>query len=158
MTLLGDAITALNTIRTSGNNEKYTKNAKNIIEEAKLIILNLLEEEGEKKNQKMEQMSKDLNEIKKLLAKPTPTYAQMAATEPPTSHHGVPTNQSKQNTDKNKIKKQQRDKLTITITAATAPDTIKNQLKSMHAKDMIQKCQSAITEHFKDVELELNSE
>ena len=61
---------------------------------------------------------------------------------PPTKENGTQT--------KNKIKKQQRDKLTITITAATAPDTIKNQLKSMHAKDMIQKCQSAITEHFKE--------
>jgi len=151
LTLLGDATKELKAIKTtSSNNQKCTEKAKSIIEEAMLITLKLLKEEEEKKNQKMEQMSKDLNDIKKLLAKPTPTYAQIAATEPPTSHHGTPTNQGKRNTDKNKIKKKQRDKLTITITAATAPDTIKNQLKTMHAKDMIQKCQSAITEHFKE--------
>ena len=56
----------------------------------------------------------------------------------------------KSNTTNDKIKKEQRVKLTVTITAAMASDTIKNQLKSMHAKDIIYKCQSAIAEHFKE--------
>jgi hypothetical protein len=151
LTLLGDATTKLKAIKTtSANTRELKEGATNIIEEAKLITLNLLKEEGEKTNQKMEQMSKDLNDVKKLLAKPTPTFAQIAATEPPTSHLGAPAIHGKRNTEKSKIKKQQRDKLTITITAATAPDAIKNQLKSMHARDMIQKCQNAITEHFKE--------
>ena len=37
----------------------------------------------------------------------------------------------------------------IMITIITASDIIKNQLKSMYIKDMIQKCQSIIAERFK---------
>jgi cyclophilin family peptidyl-prolyl cis-trans isomerase len=83
-----------------------------------------------------------------MLAKPK-TYAQAVATELPTSQQGTPTNQQKPNTDKDKAK-QEREKLTITVTTATAPTTTKNQLKTMHAKDLIQKCQSAIKEQFKE--------
>ena len=150
LTLLGDTIVELTATKCSGNNQKLIENAKSIIEEAKHITLNLLKEDEDKRNQKTEQMSKDLNDIKRLLSKPTPTFAQIAATEPPMSHHGTPTDHNKPNTDNNKIKKQQREKLTIVITAATAPDTVKSQLKSMHAKDMIQKCQSAIAVSFKE--------
>ena len=63
----------------------------------------------------------------------------------------MPVNHRKPNTDKEKDKiKQQREKYAITITAKTAPETTKNQLKSMHPKEIIQKCQSAITERFKE--------
>src|SRR5436305_10980650 len=58
-------------------------------------------------------------------------------------------NQINLNTTHNKMKKQQRNKFTIIITAATASNIIKNQLKSMHVKDIIQKCQSTIAECFK---------
>jgi hypothetical protein len=145
--LLGDAINELNAVKTSGNNKEYTENAKKLLEEAKHITRNILKENEEEKNQKMEQMSKDLNDIKRLLAQPK-TFAQAAATELPRNPPETPTNQRKPDTAKEKIKKQQREKLMIIITAATAPDTTKNQLKAMHAKDMIQKCQSAITEYF----------
>ena len=78
----------------------------------------------------------------------TKTYAQAAATPPtPICHHATPTNRNKSNTDN---KKKQREKLAITITATAAPDTTKNQLKTMHAKDLIHKCQSAIAERFKE--------
>ena len=83
-------------------------------------------------------MSKDLKDIKTLLTKPT--YAQAAATELTT----------KPKTANDKNKKQQREKLAIKITAETAPDAVKTQLKSMHAKEIIQKCQDAIMEHFKE--------
>ena len=44
--------------------------------------------------------------------------------------------------------KQQREKLTITITAATSPEATKNQMKSMDAKEMVQIYQEAINEQF----------
>jgi hypothetical protein len=148
--LLGEAASDINLIKTTtGPNKTYVDMVKASLEEAKIITQNLLKENEDEKSLKMEQMSRDLNEIKRLLAKPTPTFAQIAATETPISHHGTPANHKKPNTD-NKVKKQQREKLTITITATTAPDPIKNQMKSMHAKDMIQKCQSAIAENFKE--------
>jgi len=85
-----------------------------------------------------------------MLAKPR-TFAQVVATGPPEKRQGIPINHQTLSTDKDSEKiKQQREKLTITITAATAPDTTKNQLKSMHAKELTQKCQSAITEQFKE--------
>ena len=149
LALLGDAITELTTTRCSGNNQKLIENAKSIIEEAKHITLNLLKVDEDKRNKATEQMSKDLSDIKRLLAKPTPTFAQIAANEPQTCHHGIPTSDNKPNID-NKIKKQQREKLTITITATAAPDGTKNQLKSMHAKDLIQKCQNVFAVHFKE--------
>ena len=86
---------------------------------------------------KTEQISKDPNVIKRLLTKPMPTYAQIAATESPMSHHETPTNHRKVNTDNNKPKKQQCEKLIVTITATAAPDTMKHQLRMM--KDLIQK-------------------
>ena len=148
--LLSEAISEISSVRTTtGTNLAHVANAKASLEQAKTIAQNLLKEEDEKQ-QMMEQMSKDLKDIKRLLAKLTPTFAQVAATGPPMNHHGTPTNQRKLNTANDKIKKQQREKLTIVITAATAPDTIKNQLKSMHAKDIIQKCQNAIAEYFKE--------
>jgi len=98
-----------------------------------------------------ERMSNDLDHIKRLLAKPSSTFAQIVATEPPTPNtHGTPTNKPKPNTNNKEKMKKQREKLTITITAATAPDSTKNQLKTMHAKDLIQKCQSAIAENCKE--------
>src|SRR5438876_11931886 len=96
----------------------------------------------------MKLMTKNLKDIKKLLEKPT--FAQIAATEPPRNPLETLNNKGKLNTAKEKTKKQQREKLTIIITTATASNIIKNQLKTMHAKDMIQKCQNAITEHFKE--------
>ena len=66
LTLLGDAITELTTTKCSGNNQKLIENAKSIIEEAKHITLNLLKEDEVKRNQKTEQISKDLNDIKRL--------------------------------------------------------------------------------------------
>jgi hypothetical protein len=138
LVLLGEAMCDINLIRTTtGHNKTCVDMVKISLEEARTIAQNLLKEEEDKKNQKMEQMAKDLNDIKRLLAKPK-TYAQTVATGPPETHQ-----------DKDKTK-QQRKELTITVTAATAPDTIKSQLKTMHAKDMIQKCQSAITESFKE--------
>jgi len=72
-------------------------------------------------------MSKDIKDIKRLLAKPT--FVQIVATQPPTNFSGTPNNQRKLNTVNDRTKKQQCKKFAITITAATAPDTTKNQLK-----------------------------
>jgi len=149
LTLLGDVITELTATKCSGNNQKLIESAKSIIEEAKHITLNLLKEDEDKRNKATEQMSRDLSDIKILLAKPAPTFAQIAAAEPQMCCHRTPTSCDKLNTD-NKTKKQQREKLTLTITAAAAPDATKNQLKLMHAKDLIQKCQGAIAECFKE--------
>src|ERR1700687_4893668 len=128
LTLLGNAITKLSTTKCTGNNQKIIENAKGIIEEAKHITLNLLKADENKRNKTTEQMLKDLND-KKLLVRPAPSYAQATASEPPTCHHETPVNRKRSSTDNSKTKKQQRDKLTITITAAAASDTTKNQLK-----------------------------
>jgi hypothetical protein len=147
--LLSEAIGDISSVRTNGTgtNAEFVGKAKASLEEAKIIAQTLLKEEEDEKQQTMELMSKDLKDIKRLLGKPS--YAQITATESPMNPPGTPINQRKPNTANDKIKKQEREKLTIILTAATAPDSIKNQLKSLHAKDMIQKCQSAITEHFK---------
>jgi hypothetical protein len=96
----------------------------------------------------MELMAKELKDIKRLLT--NPTYAQVAAKELPTNASGTSADQRKLSAANDKTKKQQRERLTVIITAATAPDTVKAQLKSMHAKDIIQRCQSAIVERFKE--------
>src|ERR1700686_3749954 len=150
LTLLGNAITKLSTTKCTGNNQKIIENAKGIIEEAKHITLNLLKEDENNRNKTTEQMLKDLIDIKKLLVRPAPSYSQATASEPPTCHHETPVNRKRSSSDNSKTKKQQRDKLTITITAAAASDTTKNQLKTTHAKDLIQKCHNAIAEHFKE--------
>ena len=126
LTLLGNAITKLSTTKCTGNNQKIIENAKGIIEEAKHITLNLLKEDENKRNKTTEQMLKDLNDIKKLLVRPAPSYAQATASEPPTCHHETPVNRKRSSTDNSKTKKQQCDKLTITIAAAEASDTTKN--------------------------------
>jgi hypothetical protein len=136
--LLHEAISDINSIKTSGPNAISAGKAKMSLEKAKVIVQNLIKEEEKEKQHTMELMSKDLKDIKTLLEKPT--YSQIAATAPPI----------KPKTMDDKIKKQQREKLAITITATAAQDTIKNQLKTMHAKDIIQKCQTAITECFKE--------
>ena len=148
--LLSEALGDISSVKTTGTgpNTTFVGKAKASLEKAKTIARNLLKEEEDEKQQTMELMSKELKDIKRILA--NPTYAQIAAREPPTNPPGTPTNQRKSNTANDKIKKQQREKLTIIITAATAPDTVKTQVKSMHAKDMIQKCQSAIAECFKE--------
>ena len=148
--LLSEALGDISSVKTNsiGNNGALVGKAKASLEKAKTIAQNLLKEEEEEKQQTIEQMSKDLKDIKRLLA--SPTHAQIAARAPPMNSLETPTNQRKPNTVNNKIKKQEREKLSIKITAATASDTIKNQLKAMHPKDMVQKCQSAITEHFKE--------
>jgi len=147
LVLLSEVISDISSVKTTtGPNSTHIANAKASLEKAKTIAQNLLKEEEDEKQQTMELMSKDIKDIKKLLAKPT--FAQIVAAEPPTNPPETPTSQRKANTANDKRK--QREKLTITITAATAPDTTKNQLKSMHAKDIIHKCQSAITECFKE--------
>src|SRR5437773_5422776 len=99
LTLLGDAITELTTTKCSGNNQKLIESAKSIIEEAKHITLNLLKEDEDKRNKTTKQMSKDLNDIKKLLAKPVPIYVQAAVSEPPACNHGTPANRNRPSTD-----------------------------------------------------------
>jgi hypothetical protein len=84
-------------------------------------------------------LSNDLKEIKSLLIKTPRTWSQVITNG----------EEKKANTVNDKTKKQQCKKFTITITAATAPDTTKDQLKSIHAKDMIEKCRSTIAERFK---------
>jgi hypothetical protein len=148
LSALSEAISEISSVRTTGTNLTHMANAKASLEQAKTITQNLLDEEEDEKQQTMELMAKDLKDIKKLLTKPT--FAQVAATEPPRNPPGTSISQRKSNTANDKIKKQQREKLTVIITAATASNPIKNQLKSMHAKDMIQKLQSAITEQFKE--------
>jgi len=150
LVLLSEALGDISSVKTNGTgtNATFMGKAKASLEQAKTIAQNLLKEEEDEKKQTMQLMSKDLKDIKRLLA--NPTYAQIAAREPLMNPLGTTTNQRKPNTANDKMKKQQREKLTITITAATAPDTIKTQLKSMHAKEMIQKCQSAIAECFKE--------
>ena len=138
LVLLNEAISDISSIKTSGVNATFVGQAKSRLESAKTIARNLLEDEEKEKQHTMELMSKDLKDIKTLLEKPT--YSQIAATAPPI----------KPKITEDKIKKQQREKLAITITATAAQDTIKNQLKTMHAKDIIQKCQSTITECFKE--------
>ena len=139
LVLLSEAISNISSIKTTtGSNPMHMAKAKTSLEKAKTIVQNLLNEEEKEKQQTMELMSKDLQDIKRLLSKPT--FAQVVATELPKNPNAA----------KDKMKKQQREKLTIVITAATATDTIKNELKSMHAKDMIQKCQNAITKYFKE--------
>jgi hypothetical protein len=147
--LLIEAIGNIGNVKTNstGPNATFVGKAKESLEKAKTITQNLLKEEENEKQQKIEQMSKDIKDIKRLLAKPT--FAQVVATQPPMSSSGTPNNQRIPDTANDKTRKQQREKHTITITAATAPDTTKNQLKSMHAKDMIEKCRSAIAERFK---------
>jgi hypothetical protein len=109
----------------------------------------------------MAMMSKELKDIKKMLetqtvaqvaAAPTtaPTFAQIAATPPLENPPETPKGKKKRNTANDKIKKQQREKLTIKISAAAAPDATKNQMKSMHPQDLIQKCQSAIDDQIKE--------
>ena len=149
LSLLGDTITELSTTKCIRNNQELIESAKNIIEEAKHITLNLLKEDEDKRNKTTKQMSKDLNDIKKLLAKSVLIYTQAAASEPPACNHGTPANRNRPSTD-SKMKKQQREKLMITITAAAAPDTIKNRLKSTHTKDLIQKCHNTIAERYKE--------
>ena len=93
-------------------------------------------------------MTKDLKDIKKLLEKPT--FAQITMTEPPKNPPETLINKGKPNTMKEKTKKQQREKLTIIITTTTTSNIIKNQLKSIYIKNMIQKCQNIIIEYFKE--------
>jgi hypothetical protein len=152
--LLSDAICDISNIKTTGPNVTYVGNAKGALEKAKSITQHLLKEEEHERQQTMERLAKDLKDIKTLLAKPT--FAQIAAAaatrtiEPATNTPDTPTTQRNSKTANAKIKKQQREKYAIVITAAQAPDPVKSELKSMHAKDLIQKCQSAITERFKE--------
>jgi hypothetical protein len=136
--LLSEAISDVSSIKTSGANISFIGKAKESLEKAKTIAQNILKDEQEEKHRTMEVMSRDLRDIKKLLTKPT--FAQVVAAEPPAKPIAM----------NNKAKKQQREKLAITITASTAPEHVKNQLTTMHAKDIIQKCQSAAGEYFKE--------
>ena len=63
----------------------------------------LLKGDEDKKNKKMEQMSKDLNDIKRMPGK-LRTYAQVAATGPSENHQGIPINHRNLSTEKEKIK------------------------------------------------------
>jgi hypothetical protein len=151
--LLSDAICDINNIRTTGTGPNATSigSAKNALEKAKTITQHLLKVEEHERQQTMDHLVKDLKDIKVLLAKPT--FAQVTAATAigsAMSTPGTPTIQGNSKTTDAKIKKQQREMYAIVITAAQAPDPVKNELKSMHPKDMIQKCQSAITEHFKE--------
>ena len=152
--LLSDAISNVGNVKTSGANLTLVGGAKTALEEAKTITQTLLKAEEEERQQMMEQISKDLIEIKKQLAKPTiTTYAQAVESEPtkePPSTPASPTEDKNSDTKIKRIKKQKRDKFTIVLSAVAAPDATKNQLKAMHAKELIQKCQNAIMEEFKE--------
>jgi len=149
LVLLTEALGNINNVRITPANSENLKSGKTLLEKAKTIARKLLKEEESKTKQTWEQMSKNLDDIKNLLTKPT--YAQATATEQQTKlpPRNSPT-QGKTDTTNNKLKKQQRDKLTVTITAAAAPDTTKNRLKALHATEMIQQCQTAIANYFRE--------
>ena len=78
--LLHEAISDINSIKTSGPNATSVGKAKMSLEKAKVIVQNLIKEEEKEKQHIMELMSKDLKDIKTLLEKPT--YSQIVATAP----------------------------------------------------------------------------
>ena len=71
----------------------------------------------------MKQMSEELNDIKRLLAKSAhpPTFAQVAATEPPMHHHGTATSHRKPHAGKDETKKRHREELTVKINSSNCP-------------------------------------
>jgi hypothetical protein len=98
---------------------------------------------------KFAQMAKDMEVIKAAVLKPQrTTWADVAAganADTPRTANATRTTAHNAHTAPEANKRRlQREKFTITITAKTAPEATKNQLKTMHAKDIIQKCQSAI--------------
>ena len=103
--LLSEAMNEISSVRTTTeSNQKHVANAKVSLRQAKIIAQNLLKEEENEKQQIMELMTKDLKDIKKLLEKPT--FAQIAATEPPRNPLEILNNKGKLNTAKERTKKQ----------------------------------------------------
>jgi hypothetical protein len=141
--LLIDAISNVCSIKTTtGANVTLVKSTKSALEQAKTITQKLLKEESN-------QVARDLNDIKKLLTSPK-TYAQAVTAESTARPQELPTSNGKLNAERSKAKSKEREKFTLTITAQAAPENVKNALKSMHAKDLIQKCQNAIAQQFKE--------
>jgi len=176
--LLSDAISDVHSIKTTTTspNHGYVEGAKTALLQAKTLTQKLLNEERnqilkelsdikkllatpettaqeEPPKEESNQMANDLRDIKKLLETPPKTFAQ-AITEGNTAvPQKPPSNKEKLNTERKKAKKaksKEREKFAITMTAQAAPDNTKNQLKAMHAKDIIQKCQEAIEKEFKE--------
>jgi len=146
--LLGEALGDISNIKITAANKSHVENAKTSLEDARSIALKPTKEEQAKTEQTMNKLAKDVKDIKSLLTEPT--FAQVVATGQPTTHPlGSPYTQRKSTTRNNQIKKQ-RDKLTITITATAAPNSTKSQLKSMYAKEIIEKCQLAIADCIKE--------
>src|SRR5437773_678962 len=66
----------------------------------------------------------------------------------PAPNQVVPFNQ--RSPEENEQIKQEREKHAFSITAKMAPTSIKKLLENMHAKEIREKCQTAINEHFKE--------
>lgn len=176
--LLSDALSDVHSIKTTttSSNNGYVEGAKTALLEAKTLTQKLLNEERnqilkelsdikkllakpettaqeEPSKEESNQMAKDLRDIKKLLETPKLTFAQ-AVTEGNTAvPQEPPSDKEKLNTERKKARKaksKEREKFAITMSAQAAPETTKNQLKAMHAKDLIQKCQDAIKKEFKE--------
>ena len=176
--LLSDALSDVHSIKTTttSSNNGYVEGAKTALLEAKTLTQKLLNEERnqilkelsdikkllakpettaqeEPSKEESNQMAKDLRDIKKLLETPKLTFAQ-AVTEGNTAvPQEPPSDKEKLNTERKKARKaksNEREKFAITMSAQAAPETTKNQLKAMHAKDLIQKCQDAIKKEFKE--------
>src|SRR5436305_7760238 len=121
--LFDEAISEISSVKTITElNSTRVMNVKVSLKKTKVVTKNLLKEEENEKQQTLKLMSKNLKEIKKLLKKSI--FAQIIASELSMNHLETFFNQIKLNTAHDKMKKQQRDKFTIIITAATASNII----------------------------------
>ena len=126
------------------------ENAKASIKKATTMTQRMIFEK-EHENQ-LSHITKELSELKSFVMKPK-TYADAAAMgtyRETTPNQEIPSNRRNPCSPENDQMRQEREKHAFTIMTKTAPNSIKKLLETMHAKEMIKRCQNGIDEHFKE--------